>query len=352
MIDFVSPKLYSRLTIAASDLKYVTSKNYGLGVTNLSDKRLKKCILHMVKAISAEDFIKKIRSIQFPSPETDRSSFTPSALTFNMLFDRATLFAHKFNRILQMIAERARPEDIPPLYKEGKSLGIIDYFLAAWPNDSGNNLYAKLCINHNTLRHMKNFTDFTYKFFKVLKPYKKLKEGVDDLDSVLSVKKRNDTDRPAQSNFKYDKAKHYTKVNNLEEDADLSLGDVYTKPLADIEEETNPIKSNSQREEVQSEFESTQESQIEEEEESQELAAMEVQKGANYPCWFNYKFGKCTKQGCKLDHSREAMVRFQDTRLQELIKSSYADAESVFIQKAQRFFKMRNTKPDGLKPKP
>ena len=93
----------------------------------------------------------------------------------------------------------------------------------------------------------------------------------------------------------------------------------------------------------------------EEEEESHELAAVEVQKAANapnFPCWFNYKHGKCTKQGCKLDHSREAMTKYQDTRLQELIKSSYADSESVFLQKAQRYFKMRGSLPGLLKPKP
>jgi hypothetical protein len=157
MIDFVNPRLHARLTISASDLKYVDASTFGLGVSNLSDRQLKKCILHMVRAISAEDFVKKIKSIQFPTPESDRSNFTPSALTFSVLFDRATLYAHKFNRILQMIAMRAKGDDIPPLYKEGKTLGIIDYFLAAWPGDSGNALYAKLSINHNTLRHMKKF---------------------------------------------------------------------------------------------------------------------------------------------------------------------------------------------------
>ena len=357
MIDFVDPKVYSRLTVAASELKYVSAKNYGLGVTNLSDKKLKKCILYLVRAISAEDFIKKIKSIQFPSPEFDRTSFSPSALTFNTLFDRATIFAHKFNRILQMIAKMARAQDIPPLYKEGKTLGIIDYFLAAWPNDSGNNLYSKLSINHNTLRHMKNFTDFTYKFFKVLRPYKKLKEGVDDLDSVLSVKKRNDNERPSQSSFKYEKGgKKFTKVHNVQDD-DISLDEIYTKPLSDMDEEINPLSTETQREEDASEPEEMKlrARTNEEEEESHELAAVEVQKAANapnFPCWFNYKHGKCTKQGCKLDHSREAMTKYQDTRLQELIKSSYADSESVFLQKAQRYFKMRGSLPGLLKPKP
>jgi hypothetical protein len=34
---------------------------------------------------------------------------------------------------------------------------------------------------------------------KILKPYKKLREGVDDLDSLLSVRKRNDLDKPLHS---------------------------------------------------------------------------------------------------------------------------------------------------------
>jgi hypothetical protein len=57
-------------------------------------------------------------------------------------------------------------------------------------------------------------------------------------------------------------------------------------------------------------------------EEIHNLAAADLAKtNTKYPCWFNYKFGKCTKAGCKLDHEREAMTRYQDERLQELIKS-------------------------------
>ena len=353
MIDFVNPRLHARLTIAATDLNYVTASTFGLGVTNLTDKQLKKCILHMVRAISAEDFIKKIKSVQFPSPETDRASFSPSALTFSVLFDRATLYAHRFNRILQMVAKRANGEDIPPLYKEGKTLGIIDYFLAAWPNDAGNNLYSKLSINHNTLRHMKTFTEFTYHFFKVLKPYKKLRESVDDLDSLLSVKKRNDSDRPSMGQPKNDKGKRFSKVHNIKED--VSIEEVYEELPSEIEEVSNPMNEDFETENKSDMNEdATPVVRFEEEEETHELTALEVQKSgqsANYPCWFNYKFGKCTKMGCKLDHSREAMTKYQDTRLQELIKSSYADPENVFMQKVQRFYKSRGIRSDALKPK-
>jgi hypothetical protein len=199
LFDFVSKKMHYRLQLSAQELGYINSRNYGLGITALEDRQLRKCIMHMVRATSAEDFINKLKSIHFPSSESDRANFTPTALTFSVLYDRAALFAHKFGRILQMIAKRANGIDIPPLYKEGKTLGIIDYFLEAWPGGSGNSLYAKLSINHNELRHMDSFDKFVYKFFKALKPYKKLREGVDDLDSLLSVKKRTDRERPSQS---------------------------------------------------------------------------------------------------------------------------------------------------------
>jgi hypothetical protein len=42
-----------------------------------------------------------------------------------------------------MIAEKADHENIPPLYKEGKTLGIIDHFLDGWPQGSGTALYAE-----------------------------------------------------------------------------------------------------------------------------------------------------------------------------------------------------------------
>jgi hypothetical protein len=88
-------------------------------------------------------------------------------------------------------------------------------------------------------------------------------------------------------------------------------------------------------------------------EEMHDLAAADgFKSNTKFPCWFHYKFGKCTKNGCKLDHEREAMTRYQDTHLQDLIKSTFADPKDVFMKKVDRYFDMKTVKTPGLKPKP
>jgi hypothetical protein len=96
---------------------------------------------------------------------------------------------------------------------------------------------------------------------------------------------------------------------------DIHLEELYDEPPITSEEESNPIRLKEpdvveeppkQQVEVDDEL-------AKEMDDMQELAAADLKSNVKFPCWFHYKFGKCTKNGCKMDHEREAMTRYQDT---------------------------------------
>ena len=150
MIEFVSRSVYLELTVEASQLGYISTDSFSGGLVLLTDLQLKNCIAENIKAKSANDFIKKIGQIKFHLPDKD-TSFVPDALTFPKLLTGALFFTHNFTKVIQLISMRADPKLIPPLYKEGKTLGLVDYYLAAWPNDTRNALYARACISDASL---------------------------------------------------------------------------------------------------------------------------------------------------------------------------------------------------------
>ena len=332
MFDFIHSKLHAKLTISAVELEYVTSTTFGLGISSLSDRRLKKCILHMVRAISPEDYIKKMRSISFPGRG---DGFEPSAMNFNLLFDRATVFGHRFSRILHMITERARDLDIPPLYKEGKTLGIIDYFLAAWPGNTGNKLYAKLSINHPSLRNKSDFASFLHKFFKVLKPYKDIRDGLMGLDSILNTAVRKPAEHNKSTSVMYPANETQVSSRILNVYSDPEYDDIYPDASNDlgISENTSYDDRNNHYEpdvhlDVSAELES----------DPKTLSSSVV------PCKRMYECGECKDRDCKALHDRDAMTRFQDKILKNLVKSQFVDSEDAFLEKARKLFSLkRNT---------
>jgi len=205
--------------MAALKLGHISSDDFGQGIFNLSDICTKDSLLELVKAKSPDDFIQKMNGVKFPLPEGDRS-FIPGALNFHILFQYGMLYSHRFTQIIQMIAEKADPQHIPPLYKEGKTLGIVDHFLDGWPQGSGNSLYARVCISKPDMRKMQNFQSFTTAFFLAIEEYKEIQQQVTGLDSTLKKKafKRSDNEdnsfKPRsneQSRFK-EKLRNYEKT--------------------------------------------------------------------------------------------------------------------------------------------
>ena len=207
----------------------------------------------------------------------------------------------------------------PPLYKEGKSLGIIEHFF----------LYAKLCINHNTLRHMKNFTDFTYKFFKVLKPYKKLREGLVGLNSILNIRYEDNYSKLKFAKPSVHVPNEAAKLLHLsKEPEDEDTFDNHADVLQDVSDE-----------EYEKEYEPESHADVD----TIPKGELENHENHDKPCKKLYEFGECTDRNCRNLHDKKAMTGFQDQILKNLIKSQFADPEEVFFEKARKlFFLKRN----------
>jgi hypothetical protein len=289
----------------------------------------------MVRATSAADYIRKIKSVKFPGSDDD---FEPSALNFNLLFDRATIYSHQFSRVLQMITERAINRDIPPLYKQGKTFGIIDYFLAAWPHNSGNLLYSKLSIKHTSLMKMSDFPSFLYKFLKVLKPYKKLREGILCLDYILNVKDNS-------SNYqKMKQLEHrpiepvvsHMKIQSQEQNLtfDPTYEDIYEDKEIEFDQQENPLVYDP---EDSHEPERSRES-------VPNALVLKQKKESGTPCKKMYEYGVCKDNQCTSLHDRDSMTNFQDRILSNLIKSQFADPEDIFVAKVSKLFAFKKNR--------
>jgi len=349
MVDFIAKALHPKLTITALKLGFLSTDSFGAGVRALTDDQVKECILEVLKARSADDFIVKITSLKFPIPEGDRA-FTPSALNFPTLYDRALLFSHRYTKVLQLIAQRADHKHIPPLYKEGKTLGMVDYFLNAWPNDSGNSLYSRITIHQPTLRMAENFQSFTTAFFLALADYKEIQQSVLDLDSVLSKKPkktydntenayrgsqshRGSNERGKSSGYQQKPPYIHQHAHNIDED----LYDTYE--VHDEFEEDNP-----EAQEGLAEDEDDSPVMISEAEPSAETAVDTVAaikgKDDKKECWYHFRYG-CTKGDCKLLHDKESMIKYQDARLKEIFAAKFAEPDSILKPKIEKMLRER-----------
>jgi hypothetical protein len=370
LVDFINRSLHPKITMAALKLGHVTADSFGHGIFNLSDAQVKDSLLELIKAKSPDDFIQKMNAVKFPLPEGDRS-FVPGALNFHILFQYGMLYSHRFTQIIQMIAEKADHQHIPPLYKEGKTLGIVDHFLDGWPQGSGNALYARVTISKPELRRMQNFQSFTTAFFLAIEEYREIQQQVSDLDSTLKKKpfKRNDTEensfrsRPnEQARFK-EKLRHYEKtkanifgqkpqgnhhLHNIEDD-------IYDSYPEDVDfEARNEMYL---REEAESEPSSETEPDAETEETKdaevehplQDLAVVAPKPKGETGCWYHFRFDNCTKKPCPLGHDRESMVKFQDQKLRDIIFAKNAEPEPILRQKIDKFLREKTSAPANKK---
>jgi hypothetical protein len=258
---------------------------------------------------------------------------------------------------------KANYKHIPPLYKEGQTLGIINYYFQYWPNDSGNSLYARVSIEYPALRHHENFQSFTNDFFKVIMSYKKVQHTVVDLDSILNKKSQKPTERSTpnkdKNNPDYKRSKNHNEsssyvkrppytaqANNIEED----LYDTY--PDEEEFEENNPIDVPEEPRPYKFDpaFDPDSDSDTEEKQDmtKEDLAAVgppaRVKDKSKKPCWFKFFYSTCTRTGCKDDHDLEAMIKLQDARLGEAVNSKYSESDAVLRQKFEKFLRDRNKK--------
>jgi len=194
MIQFCNKATYTDLTVAAKRLRFISTNIFTGGLMMLTDKQLQDCIYEHVKAKSPEDYIQKIKRVRFRI-QGKEEGFHPDASNIPELLNAATYFTHIFRRTTELITETCDPDFIPPMYKEGKTMGLIDYYLAAWPNDSGNILYSRLSVVTPALRVAKNLQQFTDLFLDKIEPYTRLKQQYDDVNAMLKRK----ADRPEKN---------------------------------------------------------------------------------------------------------------------------------------------------------
>jgi len=55
------------------------------------------------------------------------------------------------------------------------------------------------------------------------------------------------------------------------------------------------------------------------------------------PCFWKFKYGKCTSPECKLDHTESAMVQMRDMRIKELAMSPYKPKQAELSNQFDRF---------------
>jgi len=329
MVEFCNRVIHGELIIAAKHLNYLDSDIFGGTIMTLSDAQVKNCISEIIKARTADDFIRKLKQVKFYLMEKDEY-FAPNALSFPKLLKAAYLYNHNFIKVTKAISLRADPKVIPPIYKEGKTTGLVDYYLANWPNDAGNNLYARVCVREPSLRVHTCLEDFIYAFTKAIEAYAKVKQDYDDLNSVLkcfpgetprkqqhghegnglqSRDNRKYTPLPKQDQLNYMGGQfHYREDSYLDEEEDIeeSFLNLHGRELTD-EEGYEDDEDGFTSKDI--------------------LMTMNGQStrypGAPTPCFYKFKHGKCTNTGCKMDHSEAAMIQLRNNRIMELAKSPF-----------------------------
>ena len=347
LVDFCNTTVQQRLTLTARELNFVGEDMCSGGLARLEDSLVKTCIFEVVKAKSADDFINKISSVKFSFLDGE-NDFVPDALSFPILLERAMLYTHRFNRVIQLIGERAEYTCIPPLYKEGKTMGMIDYYLSNWPKDSGNLLYSRVSIEDKGLRFKETFKDFINDFFMAIKKYKDIKQSYEDLNSVFKRKNRDgNTGRSADSDNKYkerSKSQPFIKkrdnIHHLHNDA---VDD--TNMQTETSEDDDTSHKPKYVEETRDEDDSSLGEEILDNEGN--LLAFVNPTGNPKPvnqqigCWWKFRNGKCTNDKCALKHDTADMIALQDSKLREAITSPFSESDAVVLQKVQKLIKAR-----------
>ena len=361
MIQFCAKTTYPDLTVAAKRLRFISTNIFTGGLMMLTDEQLQQCIYEHVKAKSPQDYIEKIKKVKFRVPGKE-DGFHPDASNIPELLNAATYFTHMFRRTTELITETCDPDFIPPLYKEGKTLGLIDYYLNAWPNDSGNILYSRLSVITPALRVAKSLQEFTDLFLEKIEPYTRLKQQYDDVNSMLSRRsEKHDRvqDGPKSSgtpkhNSRFaDKHKHrqILKRGSMHMLADDDGDDCEAENMDDTILQMSQHDFGGEDDEEEVVFDEADEApRVEEVLEQDGLNAMNTPnsgavKGEIYPCWFKFSKGECTKDGCRLDHSERAMQMLRDKKIRELALSRWAPKPQELLPAFNRY---ANQKPmDG-----
>jgi len=186
MVDFCSDYTKQELTVLA-DTYELPGATLGLGgAFALSDRQVLFLILEKLKARSMDDFVTRLQGMRFLEEESDLD-YTKQ-YNYEKLFRAALNFRFRFVMRVQLLGSRAKPEHIPPLHKLGQTPGLLTYFFNAWPAGTGKALFSRHFTHE--MRAQTDLKAFFKVFFAKLNAYRDVKQGYDDLGSVLSSQQR------------------------------------------------------------------------------------------------------------------------------------------------------------------
>ena len=376
IVDFCSEYVKQELTVLA-DTYDLPGAALGLGgAFALTDRQVLFLILEKLKAKSLDDFVTRLQSMRFLEEDSDLD-FTKQ-YNFEKLFRAALSFRFRFVMQVQLLGSRANAEHIPPLHKMGQTPGLLNYFFDKWPAGTGKSLFSR----HFTpeMRAQTELKGFLKLFFAKINTYRDVKQGYDDLGSVLSSQQREKFGETVPERHRDERTflrrEGYTnpvatdqrhqeivRTEQRERKALRPPGYEASKKLWTPERERREFRprmlnhvrgledNTGNRDAMVDEWVQSNVRQDLEEESSEEqvgdenlrednaelLNAMDRANGdAKKGCYYKYMYGECTNKGCTMDHSEELIQGMWKKRVWELAKAAKSPGGDTLVAELQR----------------
>ena len=376
IVDFCSEYTKQELTVMA-DTYDLPGAALGLGgAFALTDRQVLFLILEKLKARSMDDFITRLQGLRFP--EVDSGIDYTKQYNYDKLYRAALSFRFLFVMRVQLLGSRAKADHIPPLHKMGQTPGLLNYFFEAWPSGTGKALFSR----HFTpeMRGQTDLKGFFKLFFSKLNVYRDVKQGYDDLGSVLSSQQREREHEGSQVRFREDK--HNAKrelhpsqfsseqhqqdeqrpeqrerriiqtpgyeahkklwIPSRERDAFRPKSLQHMRGVEDDMEHRNLSKGDWSSElmhrEMEASYEENSDTGSEQNDEKVEMInAIDRDKGDKQKgCFWKYMYGECTKQGCTIDHRDEIIQNMWKKKIWDIAKAAKSSGADILVAELQR----------------
>ena len=372
MVDFCSDYTKQELTVLA-DTYELPGATLGLGgAFALSDRQVLFLILEKLKARSMDDFVTRLQGMRFLEEESDLD-YTKQ-YNYEKLFRAALNFRFRFVMRVQLLGSRAKPEHIPPLHKLGQTPGLLTYFFNAWPAGTGKALFSRHFTHE--MRAQTDLKGFFKVFFAKLNAYRDVKQGYDDLGSVLSsqqrerdgdmvpqrtrdertfVKREYNTpgvlENRNQEEHKSEQPRERRAIRPPGYDVSKRLWipererrDPRPRILQHLRDEEDEMDSfeTSCLDRARNDVEQDQDEDLFfderlQENEVQVMSAIEGDKANKKKgCFWKYMYGECTNKDCPMDHRDEVIQGMWKKKVWELAKAAKTPGSEVLVAELQR----------------
>ena len=324
MTAFLGEEAMVSLQLEAAKASWDLTQLPGNSVAHLDDTDVRKLLHKKVAAKSIDDFVTKVRAVKF-TPSVEKEGMDVEAYTFGELLDTAMKYQLRFCTLAEIIAVEAKEEHLPFVHKREQVRGLIDYFIDGWPlaksgtKTIGRLLYEKIAYSHPELKATRVLRSWMYEFFKILLPYRELKQMADDLNSVIL---RHDlVGKSFTSRVVYQGKTPVSEANMaVSKGKSERLTHVTFAPGSDSQDEAQILEPASD-EEIQP---------VNAQAALDEMFNITTDAPRANGCHRKFQFGKCSDNNCKLDHTEEGIRRVYMKRVWELAKAAHRpDSASV-----------------------